>query len=85
MQKIDPARAMFDAEIHLPASIDRQFLAVVLVAAAEKKVDFGLFHEEGKIIIAHYGGDEDHLPSLWSDGCWHFGREPEDLDEIDER
>jgi len=31
-----------------------------------KKVEFGLFHDPDRIVIAHFGGDEDHLPSLWS-------------------
>ncbi|MGO6851503.1 hypothetical protein ACCS68_13980, partial [Rhizobium beringeri] len=46
-----------------------------LIWAIDNKVDFALFHEAGKIIIAHFGGDEIYLPSRWSDKRWHIGLE----------
>lgn len=72
---IEHLRSSFDAEVHLPKEISREFLSTALLWAIDNKVDFGLFHEAGKIIIAHFGGDEIHLPSRWSDKRWHFGLE----------
>ncbi|UIJ82365.1 hypothetical protein [Rhizobium leguminosarum] len=68
-------RGNFDAEVHLPADISREFLSAALFWAIGNKVDFGLFHEGDKIIIAHFGGDEIYLPSRWSDKRWHIGLE----------
>ncbi|MEZ2131402.1 MULTISPECIES: hypothetical protein [unclassified Sinorhizobium] len=39
MQKIDPVRVMFDGEVHLHVSIDRQFLAADLLHV-ENDVEF---------------------------------------------
>ena len=78
---IEHLRGSFDAEVHLPKEISREFLSAALLWAIDNKVDFGLFHEDDKIIIAHFGGDEIHLPSRWSDKRWHIGledREPFD-------
>ncbi|MEX2697503.1 hypothetical protein [Rhizobium mongolense] len=78
---IEQLRSSFDAEVHLPKEISREFLSAALLWAIDNKVDFGLFHEAGKIIIAHFGGDEIYLPSRWSDKRWHIGledREPFD-------
>ncbi|MGV4797431.1 hypothetical protein ACS4RS_033480 (plasmid) [Rhizobium sp. F40D2] len=72
---LERLRGNFDAEVHLPADISREFLSAALLWAIEHKVDFGLFHEAGKIIIAHFGGDEIYLPSRWSDKRWHIGLE----------
>jgi hypothetical protein len=36
---------MFDAEIHLPDDISREFLSAALLSAIDNKVDFGLFHD----------------------------------------
>lgn len=74
-------RSSFDAEVHLPKEISREFLSAALLWAIDNKVDFGLFHEADKIIIAHFGGDEINLPFRWSDKRWHIGledREPFD-------
>lgn len=75
MEWLENLRRNFDAEVQLPAEISREFLSAALLWATEKKVDFGLFHEADKIIIAHFGGDEVHLPSRWSDKRWHIGLE----------
>ncbi|MBX4899725.1 MULTISPECIES: hypothetical protein [Rhizobium] len=72
---VDHLRSSFDAEVHLPADMSREFLSAALLWAIDNKVDFGLFHEACKIIIAHFGGDEIHLPSRWSDKQWHIGLE----------
>lgn len=69
------ARGYFDGEVHLPVTVSKEFLTKALQYLVEKKVEFGLFHDLNKIVIAHFGGDEDHLPSLWSDGYWRIGRE----------
>lgn len=71
----NPLRPDFDAEVHLPADISRDFLAAALLHAIEKKVEFGIFHETNRIVISYFGGDEDHLPSRWSDKRWRIGRE----------
>lgn len=76
---LENLRHNFDAEVHLPADIPREFLSAALLFAIENKVDFGLFHAVDRIIIAHFGGDEIYLPSRWSDKRWHIGvedREP---------
>lgn len=76
---LEKLRANFDAEVHLPAEISREFLSAALLWAIENKVDCGLFHGADEIIIAHFGGDEIYLPSRWSDKRWHIGvedREP---------
>ncbi|MBY2924452.1 hypothetical protein HF259_23925 [Rhizobium leguminosarum] len=72
---LERLRRVFDAEVHLPADISCEFLSAALLWAIDNKVDFGLFHEAGKIIIAHSGGDEIYLPSRWSDKRWHIGLE----------
>ncbi|MBY3252201.1 hypothetical protein HFO14_28640 [Rhizobium laguerreae] len=72
---LESLRRNFDAEVHLPADISREFLSAALLWAIDNKVDFGLFHEAGRIIIAHFGGDEIYLPSRWSDKRWHIGLE----------
>lgn len=72
---LEALRRQFDAEVHLPADISREFLSAALLHAIDNKVDFGLFHEAGKIIIAYFGGDEIHLPSRWSDRRWRIGLE----------
>ncbi|QHW29314.1 hypothetical protein GYN07_34400 (plasmid) [Rhizobium leguminosarum bv. viciae 248] len=72
---LESLRRVFDAEVHLPADISREFLSAALLWAIDNKVDFALFHEAGKIIIAHFGGDETYLPSRWSDKQWHIGLE----------
>lgn len=72
---LERVREDFDAEVHLPANISREFLSAALLRAIENKVDLGLFHEANKIIIAHFGGDEIYLPSRWSDKRWHIGHE----------
>lgn len=75
-------RGTFDAEVHLPSDISCEFLSAALLCAIQNKVHFGLFHEGAKIIIAHFGGDEIYLPSLWSDKRWHIGlehRQPFDI------
>ena len=64
---LESLRRNFDAEVHLPADISREFLSAALLWAIDNKVDFGLFHEADKIIIAHFGGDEINLPFRWSD------------------
>ncbi|WP_064697389.1 hypothetical protein [Rhizobium aegyptiacum] len=68
-------REYFDGEVHLPATVSKEFLAEVLQHLIGKEVEFGLFHDPDRIVIAYFGGDEDHLPSLWSDGYWRIGRE----------
>lgn len=78
---LERLRGHFDAEVHLPADISREFLSTALLWAIDNKVDFGLFHEPGKIIIAHFGGDETYLPSRWSDKLWHIGLE--DIESFD--
>ncbi|MBY5503474.1 hypothetical protein HFO82_33445 [Rhizobium leguminosarum] len=72
---LERLRRIFDAEVHLPADISREFLSAALLWAVDNKVDFGLFHEASEIIIAHFGGDEIYLPSRWSDKRWHIGLE----------
>ncbi|WP_246740166.1 hypothetical protein, partial [Rhizobium anhuiense] len=72
---LERLRRNFDAEVHLPADISREFLSAALLWAVDNKVDFGLFHEASEIIIAHFGGDEIYLPSRWSDKRWHTGLE----------
>ncbi|MGR9209450.1 hypothetical protein ACU8OG_36930 (plasmid) [Rhizobium leguminosarum] len=72
---LERLRRNFDAEVHLPADISREFLSAALLWAVDNKVDFGLFHEASEIIIAHFGGDEIYLPSQWSDKRWHIGLE----------
>lgn len=72
---LEALRRQFDAEVHLPSGISQEFLSAALLFAIENKVDFGLFHEAGRIIIAHFGGDEIYLPSRWSDRRWHIGLE----------
>ena len=72
---LESLRRNFDAEVHLPADISREFLSAALLWAIDNKVDFGLFHEGGKIIIAHFGGDETYLPFRCSDKRWHIGLE----------
>ncbi|MBY3179693.1 hypothetical protein HFN84_36740 [Rhizobium laguerreae] len=72
---LERLRGNFDAEVHLPADISREFLSAALLWAIDNKVDFGLFHEADEIIIAHFGGDEIYLPSRWSDKRWHIGLE----------
>ncbi|GAJ95634.1 hypothetical protein [Rhizobium rhizogenes] len=76
---IEHLRSSFDAEVHLPKEISREFLSAALLLAIDNKVDFGLFHEGDKIIIAHFGGDEIYLPSRWSDKRWHIGLEDKEL------
>lgn len=71
-----PARDGFDGEIHLPESIDREFLSAALQYAIENKVEFGMFRDDGKIILAFNGGDEEYMPSRWRDRRWHIGLEP---------
>ncbi|MGZ2386008.1 hypothetical protein [Rhizobium brockwellii] len=81
---LESLRRNFDAEVHLPADISPEFLSAALLWAIGNKVDFGLFHEAGEIIIAHFGGDEIYLPSRWSDKRWHIGledKEPFDPDD----
>ncbi|MBY3033632.1 hypothetical protein HF265_31875 [Rhizobium leguminosarum] len=76
---LENLRHNFDAEVHLPFDIPREFLSAALLFAIDNKVDFGLFHEADRIIIAYFGGDEIYLPSRWSDKRWHIGvedREP---------
>ncbi|WP_244489901.1 MULTISPECIES: hypothetical protein [unclassified Rhizobium] len=60
-------RSSFDAEVHLPKEISREFLSASLLWAIDNMVDFRLFHEGDKIVIAHFGGDEIYPPSRWSD------------------
>ncbi|MBY5378960.1 hypothetical protein [Rhizobium leguminosarum] len=72
---LERLRGNFDAEVHLPADISRAFLSAALLWAIENKVDFGLFHEAGKITISYFGGDENYLPSRWSDKRLHIGLE----------
>jgi len=72
---LESLRRNFDAEVHLPADISREFLSAALLWAIDNKVDFGLFQEADEIIIAHFGGDEIYLPSRWSDKRWHTGLE----------
>ncbi|WP_246798868.1 hypothetical protein [Rhizobium leguminosarum] len=59
---LERLRRNFDAEVYLPADIWRESLSAALLWASDNKVDFGLFHEGGAIIIAHFGGDEIYLP-----------------------
>ncbi|MDH7804639.1 MULTISPECIES: hypothetical protein [unclassified Rhizobium] len=73
--RLESLRGNFDAEVHLPADISREFLSAALLWAIDNKVDFALFHEADEIIIAHFGGDEIYLPSRWSDKRWHIGLE----------
>lgn len=68
-------REYFDGEVHLPTTVSKDFLTKALLHLVEKNVEFGLFHDPDTFVIAHFGGDEDHLPSLWSDGYWRIGRE----------
>lgn len=80
VSKLPPQRSEnlcrnFDAEVHLPTDISPEFLSAALLWAIQNKVDFGLFHEADRIIIAHFGGDEIYLPSRWSDRRWHIGLE----------
>jgi hypothetical protein len=72
---LENLRRNFDAEVHLPAEISREFLSAALLWAIENKVNFGVLHEADQIMIAHFGGDEIHLPSRWSDSRWHIGLE----------
>ncbi|NKL23566.1 hypothetical protein [Rhizobium leguminosarum] len=76
---LESLRRNFDAEVHLPADISREFLSAALLWAIDNKVDFGLFQEANEIIIAHFGGDEIYLPSRWSDKRWHIGLEDKEL------
>ena len=48
---LETLRGSFDAEVHLPTDISREFLSAALDWAIANKVDFGLFHEAGKIIL----------------------------------
>lgn len=68
-------REPFDGEIHLPATISKEFLSAALLWAIENKVEFGIFHEPDTIVIAYFFGGEDFLPSRWSDRRWHIGEE----------
>ncbi|WP_454858542.1 hypothetical protein [Rhizobium binxianense] len=74
----DDARRGYDVEIHLPARIDRTFLAAALLHAIDNKVAFAVFHEKNKIVIGYDPADEDYMPSRWSDRRWHIGREDRD-------
>lgn len=69
------ARAFFDVEVHLPANIDKAFLSAALLYAIENKVEFAVFHEPGKIVIACDPADTEFMPSRWSDNRWHIGGE----------
>lgn len=53
----NPVRDDFDAEIHLPATISKEFLSAALLWAVENKAEFGVFHEPQKIVIAFFGGE----------------------------
>jgi hypothetical protein len=68
-------REPFDGEIHLPATISKEFLSTALLWAIENEVEFGIFREPDKIVIAYFYGDEEFLPSRWSDRRWHIGEE----------
>ncbi|WP_245269812.1 hypothetical protein M728_005364 (plasmid) [Ensifer sp. WSM1721] len=35
----------FDAEVHVPGDISREFLSAALLYAIDHKAEFGLFHE----------------------------------------
>ncbi len=61
---IEHLRSSFDAEVHLPKEISREFLSASLLWAIDNMVDFRLFHEGDKIVIAHFGGDEIYPPTL---------------------
>jgi hypothetical protein len=76
----NPLREHFDGEVHLPETISKEFLSAALLWAIENKVEFGVFHEPKKIVIAFFGGDEQYLPSRWSDKRWHIGLEDSDPD-----
>ncbi|MGO7042125.1 hypothetical protein ACCS60_27635 [Rhizobium acaciae] len=68
-------REDFDAEVHLPAKISKEFLSAALLWAVKNEVEFGIFHEPNKIVISFLGGDEHFMPSRWSDKRWHIGEE----------
>ena len=68
-------REPFDGEIHLPATISKEFLSTALLWAIETKVEFGVFHEPDTIVIAHFFGDEQFLPSRRTDKRWQIGLE----------
>lgn len=76
----NPLREHFDGEVRLPATISKEFLSAALLFAIENNVEFGVFHEPKKIVIAFFGGDEQHLPSRSSDKRWHIGQENSDPD-----
>lgn len=69
------ARAFFDVEVHLPVGIDKAFLSAALLYAIENKVEFAVFHEPGKIVIAYDPANTEFMPSRWSDKRWHIGSE----------
>ncbi len=68
----------WDAEAHLPASLKPEFVAAALLHLAENKVEFGVRYEENRIVIGYDPADDHYLPSKWSDGRWHIGREETD-------
>ncbi|MCV9947571.1 hypothetical protein [Rhizobium sp. BT-175] len=45
---LESLRGNFDAEVHLPTDISREFLSAALLWASDNKVAFGLFHEAGR-------------------------------------
>lgn len=69
------ARTFFDVEVHLPVGIDKAFLSAALLYAIENKVEFAVFHEPGKIVIAYDPAGTEFMPSRWSDKRWHIGSE----------
>ncbi|WP_041699184.1 hypothetical protein [Allorhizobium ampelinum] len=71
----NPIRDGFDAEIHLPSTISKEFLSAALLWAIENKAEFGVFHDPQQIVFAFLGGHSHYMPSRWSDKRWHIGRE----------
>lgn len=72
----DPKRAGWDVEVHLPTRATPEFISGALLHLIENKIEFGIFYEGGKVVIAHEPGDERYVPSRWSDGSWRIGPEP---------
>ncbi|MCW5712353.1 hypothetical protein WMC41_31145 (plasmid) [Shinella yambaruensis] len=79
----DPKRAAWDVEVHLPTRATPEFISGALLHLIENKIEFGIFYESGKVVIAYEPGDDPHVPSRWSDGSWRIGPEPFDGDDGD--
>ena len=72
----DPKRAVWETAVHLPKRATPEFISAALLHLIENKIEFGIFYEGDKVVIAYEFGDDPYVPSRWSDGSWRIGHEP---------